>query len=341
MRAASSFIALIAISGATAIPFLVPRITARGVADDAAGILKELLKIIGVATENNNNAWDIEAHPNMCAIYMKTQGGGNCYASVRCKDQEKREYKDKEDFKECRHMGKNTFNDPGIGPFSIVFTRKDDDCYPKGGLCGPMLALEYVGNYHEIDVAALSGDSGKRSGPCKADCWDATPDEHPDVKNICKISDRFNEDGINSDTCGMPMIGKNYGEGNLDSEVPDNEAQYAPGTCRVHVKQYQKVDPAADPKTNEDADYHLSVNIYDQNEDGIAWVAKERAPAGQAVEVVYGFPAKLLVTAQGVDDDPVLFADGDEKWDSGDAAHKCKFGGYDGGKRQGECFFAC
>ncbi len=141
--------------------------------------------------------------------------------------------------------------------------------------------------------------------------------------------------------CGVPAVGKNYGPGELDSQGPTNEAGYAGPWCGVHVTQYQKKNPAGDPATDPEAQYHLDVKLYDHNEDPIGEVLNAEAKAGQAVGVTGKLPYVMLVTAQNVDEDPVLFAYADQSWAYADAAHQCNFGQYDGGKREGDCGFSC
>ena len=68
---------------------------------------------------------------------------------------------------------------------------------------------------------------------------------------------------------------------------------------------------------------------------------KADAPSGQGVGVTSALPLVLIVTAQNVDDDAVLFAYGDQSWGSNDQPHQCNFGAYDSGKREGDCGFSC
>ncbi|KAL8764380.1 MAG: hypothetical protein Q9184_000085, partial [Pyrenodesmia sp. 2 TL-2023] len=190
----------------------------------------------------------------MCSINLSTKGGGNCHADVTCSDGNKRDY---DNWSNCYHEGENRFNDPGIGPFSVVFTKKDDDC--SDGLCAPILALEYVGNYFKFDVAALSEDAQKNANSqtlCKVGCSEPTPDNSPSADNICQRTNRYSNDGTRSNQCGVPAIGKNYGPGKLDSQGPVTPAGYAGGWCGIHVVQYQKKNPAGDAATDPDARYH-------------------------------------------------------------------------------------
>ncbi|KAI4164669.1 MAG: hypothetical protein LQ342_001643 [Letrouitia transgressa] len=322
-----------------------------------ADIVKDILELIGDATNTEANAWvwrykrslqtvrepdnpqDYKGHPTMCEINMSTKNGGNCHADITCSDGNKRDY---DNWGGCAHTVTNNFNDPGIGPFSVTFTKKDDDC--SDGLCGPVLALADVGDYHAVDVEALSEEAQKNANSatlCKVGCDAPTPESEPNEKNICERTNTFNNEGIRSWKCGMPAVGQNYGPGTLDSQGPINSAGYASGWCGVHVVQYQKKDPAADPAKDPAGLYHLDVTIFDNNQDQIGQVIGAEAPAGKAVPVTSKLPFVLDVTAQNVDADPVSFAYSDQSWAYADVAHHCNFGAYDSGNREGDCGFSC
>lgn len=96
----------------------------------------------------------------------------------------------------------------------------------------------------------------------------------------------------------------------------------------MHVTQYQKENPS-DPSSH----YHLDVTLYDGAQKEIGKVTNQDAPAGQGVGVTSALPWVLIVTAQNVDDDAVLFKYADQSWGSNDQEHHCDFGSYDGGNR--------
>ena len=275
----------------------------------------------------------------MCAINMSTEKGGNCHADVTCSDGNSRNY---DNWAGCAYQVVNNFTDPGIGPFSVTFTKKDGDC--DDGLCAPILALADVGNYYPLDVEALSNAAQTNANEatlCKVGCDAPDPESEPNADNICEFTNTYNNDDIRSYKCGMPAIGKNYGPGKLDSEGPVNAAGYATGWCGVHVVQYQKENPAADPASNPAGHYHLDITIYDNNQDQIGQFLGADAPAEKAVDVTSKLPYVLEVTAQNVDSDPVLFAYADQSWAYADVPHHCNFGKYDSGKREGDCGFSC
>lgn len=85
----------------------------------------------------------------------------------------------------------------------------------------------------------------------------------------------------------------------------------------------------------------MDVTLFDSNEDKIGEVLGADAPAGKAVEVTGKLPHVMLVTAQKVDEDPVLFSYAGENWAYADAAHQCNFGGFESGNREGDCGFSC
>lgn len=113
--------------------------------------------------------------------------------------------------------------------------------------------------------------------------------------------------------------------------------RYATGWCGVHVVQYQKNEP---PDVNPSPNYALDVIIYDAAQAEIGRVSKVDAPGGQGVDVTSQLPYVLILTTGNVDSDPVAFAYAGQSWTSDDGSH-CKFGGYDSGKRQGDCGFTC
>ena len=63
------------------------------------------------------------------------------------------------------------------------------------------------------------------------------------------------------------------------------------------------------------------------------------APSGQGVNAGSRLPHYVIVTAQDIDDDPLLFAYAGQNWTSDD--DQCKFGGYEDGNREGDCGFLC
>ncbi|KAL8855843.1 MAG: hypothetical protein Q9178_007527 [Gyalolechia marmorata] len=326
MKISSCFLALLASSAVIATPFSKARYQKR----QKANIAKSILELIGVAIGSKDaSAWDYSAHPSMCSIILRTKGGGHCHADVTCSDKNKRNY---DNWGACYHQGVNKFNDPGIGPFSVVFTKKNDDC--GDGLCAPFLALEYVGNYFNFDVDALSEETSKyKYCPIASYCGKAS-------ENICR-GGGGHEDGTISNQCGVPAIGRNYGPGKLDSQGPVNSAGYAGGWCGIHVVQYQKKKPKGNPVTDPNARYHMDVTIFDSNQDNIGEVLGADPLAGEPIEITSKLPHVMLVTTQKVDADPVLFAYSDQSWAYADVAHQCNFGQYDSGKREGDCGFSC
>ncbi|KAL9583574.1 MAG: hypothetical protein Q9212_002623 [Teloschistes hypoglaucus] len=113
-----------------------------------------------------------------------------------------------------------------------------------------------------------------------------------------------------------------------DSGSTSNSLNYTPGWCGVHVTQHQKQNPN-DPSSH----YHLDVTIYDAAQKEIGKVTNQDAPGGQGVDVTSALPNVLIVTAQNVDADAVLFKYGDQSWGSNDQEHHCNFGKYDNGNR--------
>lgn len=229
----------------------------------------------------------------MCAITMKTQAGGNCHADLTCADGAKRDYHNRN---VCFLGGEQNFSDPGIGEFFITFTQKDDDC--GDGLCAPVLKLKNIGNWMAIDVKALSDAAAHNAH--FVGVGDPSPFANPSSRNICASTTDYNNEG-RSNICGMPAIGKAYGPGGLDSQGPVNDRGYAPGWCGLHVTQHQKVNQS-DPNSH----YQFDITIKDNNEDVIGSVSGADTLANIGIGVTSKLPWVVVVTAQNVDEDPVL-----------------------------------
>ncbi|KAL8691243.1 MAG: hypothetical protein Q9218_003483 [Villophora microphyllina] len=121
------------------------------------------------------------------------------------------------------------------------------------------------------------------------------------------------------------LLGKGDGK---DSDSTSTVSNYTPGWCGVHVTQYQKQNPN-DPSSH----YHLDVTIYDAAQKEIGKVTNQDAPGAQGVDVTSALPYVLIVTAQNVDADAVLFKYTDQSWGSNDQPHHCNFGNFGGGNR--------
>lgn len=122
----------------------VQALEARGKAD----IVREILKAIGVFTDNKKNAWvrarktsssttpyspslplplyqlvtdenaqDFKANKDMCDVFMRTKNGGNCFVSVECQEGGKIEYYSGKQWENCRVQGREFIYDPRIGEF--------------------------------------------------------------------------------------------------------------------------------------------------------------------------------------------------------------------------------
>ena len=75
------------------------------------------------------------------------------------------------------------------------------------------------------------------------------------------------------------------------------------------------------------------MTIFDGAQTQLGQVLGQDAPSGQGVDVDSALPYVLVVTAQNVDADAVLFDYAGQAWGSNDQGHHCDFGAYDGGSR--------
>jgi hypothetical protein len=176
-----------------------------------------------------------------------------------------------------------------------------------------------VGNWKEIKVEELAqGYANKDGGP-----YLCTHGFYPTIGWNDGISTNRRKKWF----CGVPKIGK--GGGGLDSNGPVNDRRYRPGTCNIHVKQFQKPYPSKDK-------YQIEISaITDENETKIGGVGKN----GPDVTLKSKLPNTIRVWTLAVDDDPVKFHYGDQEWTSED--DNCSTGKYDSGKREMDCKFKC
>ena len=114
--------------------------------------------------------------------------------------------------------------------------------------------------------------------------------------------------------------------------------RYIPGSCGVHVKQYQKNEGPAgsDGGTSE---YRLDVYLYDDIQDPIGSVLLLSIPGGVYETIDSQLPDAFEVLVGGTDGQPVFFQYNGQAWDSDST--QCSVGGYDGGSRQMDCGFSC
>lgn len=173
-------------------------------------------------------------------------------------------------------------------------------------LSDPILQVQDIGNFQELDADHLSAFD----------------------PNICKNLGL----GPQMYFCAVPKIGKSY-EGLVSKPlVGNNDAGFAPGSCGLHVTQFQKPDPSKD-------NYSIAAQVKDANGVEIGSIAK--TDSGSPVTVNSKLPNPVIITTEGVDADPVLMAVGADHFGSNDQEHHCNFGAYDSGKREGDCGFAC
>ena len=184
---------------------------------------------------------------------------------------------------------------------------------------------QYIGDWEEIPVTPLASDyeftnDDIGAGPFVCH-WGWYDQSDPFTNYITENRRKIWE-------CGIPKIGK--GGPGLDSNGPVNDQGYRPGTCRVHVVQYQKPDPEED-------DYSLEIStLVDDNENKIGGLAK----SGPDVSLTSKLPLTLEIKTGNVDADPIYFAYGADSWDSKNE-DRCSVGGYDSGNRDMDCTFQC
>lgn len=120
---------------------------------------------------------------------------------------------------------------------------------------------------------------------------------------------------------------------NATSHAPQPTAtSYNPGSCGLHVTQYQKnVGGVGDQ-------YQFDVRVFDDN--GILIGATNGLPIADfsSADIDSNLPFTILISAGAVDGDPVQFAYASHEWST---SRGCSTGGYGGGNRQIDCGFDC
>jgi hypothetical protein len=220
----------------------------------------------------------------------------------------------------CYKGGRQYFNDPRIGDFSITFTGKDGE---GQGLTNPILQVKDIGNWKEIPVTDLAYQKAEDD-----DCRAHNGLKCKDGPYICRFVDYSHTEGRTRKWhCGVPKSGHNFP--GLDSNAPTNNRGYRPGWCGIHVTQYQKPNPAKDG-------YSLSAKVFDANQNEIG-----NSGGKQGARLSFGskLPLPFIVNSRAVDADPLDFEYNGVKWDS--KSKDCSVGSYDKGKREMDCGFTC
>lgn len=128
--------------------------------------------------------------------------------------------------------------------------------------------------------------------------------------------------------CGVPKRGMDFP--GIDSDLPTNAKDFAPGWCGVHVTQYQKPDPSKD-------NYSLEAKVFDANQNEIG---NSGGKHGATLNFGSKLPFPFLIWSKNIDEDPLDFEYESVKWASNDQP-RCSVGAYDNGKREMDCGFTC
>ncbi|KAF1919605.1 hypothetical protein BDU57DRAFT_512786 [Ampelomyces quisqualis] len=110
----------------------------------------------------DNHPLDHPRYDKMCQVYMETEDGGHCYASIFCADGDVREYNKKHGtWNACFVGGRQFFTDPRIGDFSIIFAERDG--FEQGqGLTTPIFQVKNFGDWLEIPVEGVARERRKK-----------------------------------------------------------------------------------------------------------------------------------------------------------------------------------
>ena len=109
--------------------------------------------------------------------------------------------------------------------------------------------------------------------------------------------------------------------------------RFVPGACGLHVTQHQKNEFGVG------GDYQFDITIKDAAQAQIGGTSGLAIPDGQTRSVASELPATLDIGAGSVDQDAIRFAYAGHSWDT--SSGQCSIGGYENGKREGDCGFTC
>ncbi|KAH7408749.1 hypothetical protein DE146DRAFT_777386 [Phaeosphaeria sp. MPI-PUGE-AT-0046c] len=186
---------------------VVPRNGPGDIAVAIADIIKSILKATQSGTQQKDvYTYDIKTFPQYCDLYMETRDGGNCYATVECKDGGKKLYKEKYGkWDQCYVGGTTRFEDPRIGKFEIQFRTKDG--FEGQGLTEPIFRLESFQNWKTWDVTAQSiKTSDARS--CERGLTPLRCDQGPFLCRHVTSGNAVVKDGrVRRWSCGVPVKG--------------------------------------------------------------------------------------------------------------------------------------
>ena len=114
--------------------------------------------------------------------------------------------------------------------------------------------------------------------------------------------------------------------------------RYAPGSCGVHVTQYQKNEgPSNGPSGN--SEYRVDVTLKDALQDVVGGVNLLSLPGGTFSGINSQLPYVFEVEAGANDDEPLRFQYNGQAWASD--GWQCSVGDYNSGSRQMDCGFNC
>lgn len=109
------------------------------------------------------------------------------------------------------------------------------------------------------------------------------------------------------------------------------------GWCGVHITQHQKNE--GDGLYTEN--YRFDVTLFDNDQEIVGDQELLSIASGYTYQVGSTLPYTFGITAPNLDSDAVYMSYNGQKWGSNDQQHKCNFGGYDSGSRQGDFGFSC
>ncbi|KAI9800505.1 MAG: hypothetical protein M1825_004053 [Sarcosagium campestre] len=211
---------------------------------------------------------------------------------------------------------------------SITKTRGTANTFNTGCPAGAVCRLTYKASMYRVigTVERVTGEGcvNKKSEPYEV--------SFPLVSNSDGESKPVVEYAACYDQRPPSDEGYKYADCPSDGVTPAAGKGYVEGQCGMHVVQYQKPDPSKDK-------YKYDISLFEAGEVKNLIGEKTGADGAAPFDVFSKLPLSMVVTSGPEDKSPIKFDYGDQHFDSGFA--QCKFGGYDNGKREGDCGFTC
>lgn len=193
-----------------------------------------------------------------------------------------------------------------------------------------------TGTGNNTNHCAVGGyESGVRQMDCGFSCPFPDPSEDPPVS--ATIDNPFPNTPI-------PAVGGDITFSNLFTisrlAAPTASVEpYSTGRCGVEIRQYQKNE--GNSSMNNTPNYKIEVTLKGGDMRPIGGPeALQPAPSGQPISV-FGLASPFIVTAGGLDSDPLTMSFAGKTWQTNSPGRTCQVGSFKDGYRDLDCRFDC